>query len=56
MFVSKAQMEWLRKNKPDVAKEFEEKTKDLDKLPDRVKDPKKKPKKDKPKYHKGRRR
>ncbi len=34
---SKAQLEWLKKNRPDLVQEFLDSTKNVEKLPERVK-------------------
>ena len=46
MLKSKAQLEWLKKNRPDLVEEYLTNTKNVEKLPDRAKA--KKPTKGKP--------
>lgn len=47
-FKSKAQLDHLKKHKPDVYKEFLSETKDVNKLPNRAKSKKQKSKKSQP--------
>lgn len=39
-FKSKAQLAWMKENRPDLFEEFMSKTKDVEKLPERIKEKK----------------